>query len=237
VQMTNELNNTYANWKSSGGIISAAATTSDILYVIAQPTPADGSNRSSPDGAVSDGGTSNTISCTLPTDFNMGIYGPEGSLSPASVVAAPDYTISSSNGPDPQFVVIPTNSIFWNNVVSSGVVFGGSPSGSAFYSISATSFPLPSYNGANFPAIPLPPPANEDSSEIYAYSTNGNLYRMTFPYGPGIFPYVMGDGIIGDDPPVGPHPPGPGETADSYYIKVTYSIDVASASPQSTGSN
>ncbi len=74
IQIQSELNGAYAKWKDSGGMITANATTSDILWVLSAPTPADGSARKSPNGAVVDGGVSNLVSVTLPQGTDLSPY-------------------------------------------------------------------------------------------------------------------------------------------------------------------
>jgi len=121
-QIQSELNYTYAKWKDSGGQIMAAATTSDILYVICSPPKTDGSLRQSPNGAVVDGGTSNQVSVSLPAGTDLSSYAlPQAS--PSSVVTTagtPGFLISSpgvtpSASVSPQFTVIPAGAVQWSS--------------------------------------------------------------------------------------------------------------------------
>jgi type II secretory pathway pseudopilin PulG len=168
VQMESQLNSTYANWKDSGGIVQSAAATSDILSVIGTPTPANGGLRLSPNGFVSDGGISNTISITLPLgtpDLTQSSY------LPSSVVMAGDYVIASGGatpgGSAPIFTVIPASTLAnmpWGDPTTKFVFKGPMP----------IPLSLPAY-GVTVPA-PLTYP---DSGTLYGYS-GGVYYKVNY---------------------------------------------------------
>jgi hypothetical protein len=112
--MTIELNNAYANWKASGGMVNSNATTSDLLYVLGTPTPADGSPRESSTGSVYDEDMSNMISVSLPP----GLSTLQLKTANLQTVTSTEYSIysnyagSGSTDPnsDPGFLVTPLGS-------------------------------------------------------------------------------------------------------------------------------
>jgi type II secretory pathway pseudopilin PulG len=177
-QIQNELNKTYASWKDSGGQVNSNATTSDILSVLGSAPST--SMRSSPNGAVSDGGTSNMVSVSLPPgtpDLTQSSY------QSSQIVMSANYAIvsggASANGTlDAQFSVIPL-SVLQSNA------YTGSLSGTYSWNGPKTgTISIPgafAINGQTFSALAVPIPAlgSETKGSAQAYA-NGTFYPFSY---------------------------------------------------------
>jgi prepilin-type N-terminal cleavage/methylation domain-containing protein len=121
-EMTSELNNTYANWKASGGQPPDGVSVwgSDVLMVLGS---APGTNVTS--NSVTDAGTSNGYRVSLPSGTILSSANPQ-----SNVVMSTDYIITYDSGTE-QFTVTPIGqaaiialSGTYNGVTSNEIDFG-----------------------------------------------------------------------------------------------------------------
>jgi prepilin-type N-terminal cleavage/methylation domain-containing protein len=124
-QMSKELNNTYANWKASGGVITGTPFGSTILCELTSvgSSPVGGYDDGS--GTVADGSSSPNIRANLPPGL-PNLDPTAADASPGNIVASGDYFITYSSGQD-QFTVFPGNSIVWGSPTTTTAVGTGWP--------------------------------------------------------------------------------------------------------------
>jgi prepilin-type N-terminal cleavage/methylation domain-containing protein len=165
-QMQEELNNTYANWKTNGGSITGTPFGSTILYVLGSSAAITSPVTDSSGGSVADNGISSTTRASLPCgtpNLNPSVF------SPSNVVVSNGYFIGYSSSQD-QFSVIPSNSIAWGTPVGIPIVYAN------FTPPNIYSAPL-SYNGVNFGTLVN----NTTSGTLYGVS-GSTYYQASYTY-------------------------------------------------------
>jgi len=180
-QIQTELNNTYVNWKASGGVVagSGSPANADLLKVLTSVGGAPFISQHDGYASLQDGGMSSTIRFSSPAGMDLtsgtAVYNTSAANNP---VTAGDYTISFNSGSN-QFYVVPTSKfdgINWVDIADATV--------STVYIILQHGQPLVLANDYTVPGTPFIIPAQTNlsaSQPIVAY--DGTNYWKLVPSG------------------------------------------------------